>query len=145
MRVIEQGRGSPKPWFLYLAWQSIHSPHQAPQAYLDRYNASMPGRTVAAMLSALDDGVANVTAALNRTGQADNTLIIFTSDNGGTSGSSNYPLRGEKHSVYEGGVRGAAFLAGWGIAPQLRGRSTAQLLHDHGAVVPAGTRRPARG
>ena len=79
VRVIEQGRDQLKPWFLYLAWQSIHSPHQAPQAYLDLYNASMPGRTVAAMLSALDDGVANVTAALNRTGQTDNTLIIFTS------------------------------------------------------------------
>jgi len=60
-------------------------------------------KIMAAMLSALDDGIKNVTTALAATNQAENTLIIFTTDNGGTAGSSNYPLRGEKHSIFEGG------------------------------------------
>ena len=59
------------------------------------------------MLTALDDGIKNVTAALKDTNQLENTLIVLSADNGGTGGSSNWPLRGEKHSIYEGGVRGA--------------------------------------
>ena len=58
-------------------------------------------------------------------------FVIFTSDNGGTGGSSNFPLRGEKHSVYEGGVRGAAFATGWGIkgVAGVGGTTSSALMH----------------
>ena len=48
---------------------------------------------------------------------------------GGTAGSSNFPLRGEKHSIWEGGVRGAAFVCGWGISRSVQGTVSEQLLH----------------
>ena len=113
---IEASADSASPFFVYLAYQSVHSPHQAPQHYIDMYPDLKENAIMAAMLSALDDGVANVTAALNRTNQTGNTVIILSTDNGGTAGSSNYPLRGEKHSVYEGGVIGTAFITGWGTS-----------------------------
>ena len=79
---VENSARSGKPFFIYLAYQSVHSPHQAPDKYLDMYPVNMSNRVVAAMLSSLDEGVANVTAALTRVGQLSNTLIILTSDNG---------------------------------------------------------------
>lgn len=59
------------------------------------------------MVGTVDEGVANVTAALRETGQLDNTIIVVTSDNGGLFfvGGFNYPLRGAKASAFEGGVR----------------------------------------
>ena len=72
-----------RPWFMYLAMQSVHSPLEAPDDCLARY-PSLKGsqRTRAAMVSALDDAVGNLSAALEATGQADKTFILFTPDNG---------------------------------------------------------------
>ena len=76
-----------QPWFLYLAYQSVHSPDQAPQRLIDRFSdpsnktayiANDHRRTFAGMVTALDEGVGNVTAALNELSMASNTLIIFT-------------------------------------------------------------------
>ena len=76
----------------------------------------------AAMVSVLDDNLANVTAALKAKGMWDNTLMIFSSDNGGPvdtqeNAANNFPLRGGKYSEWEGGVRAAAF-AGGGFIPE---------------------------
>jgi arylsulfatase A-like enzyme len=121
------------PLFLYLAYQAVHSPDQVPASYTDPYNATIPNdakrRTFAGMLSALDEGVGNVTAALRAAGMEENTLVIFVADNGGpiacadgtcgdATGTSNFPLRGGKHSLYEGGTRVMALAAG----PMLYGR-----------------------
>ncbi len=71
--------------FLYLAFQNVHWPLMAPQAYVDRFAHTTGNNTarqlVCAMAAFLDDGVANVTAALKRAGIFEDTLIIFTSDN----------------------------------------------------------------
>merc|ERR1712157_620066 len=70
------------------------------------------------MLSAADEGIANVTEAFKRAGIWENTLVIFTTDNGGPTeacavqGSSNFPLRGGKCSVWEGGTLGDGFVSG---------------------------------
>ena len=68
---------------------SIHAPHQAPPEYEARYNSSTPDwdsygkqKVMAMMLTALDDGVANVSAALKATGQAENTVVVLSADNG---------------------------------------------------------------
>jgi len=114
------------PLFLYLAFQAVHSPDQVPQSYIDPYNATIPDlkrRTFAGMLSALDEAVGNVTDALDRAGLRENTLILFVADNGGpiacadstcgdATGASNFPLRGGKHSLWEGGVRLTAIANG---------------------------------
>ena len=96
--------------FMYLAFQNVHWPLMAPQSYIDRFAHTTGNNTqrqlVCAMAAFLDDGIANVTAALKRAGIYDDTLIIFTSDNGGpTHGdegtqSNNYPLRGGKNTLF---------------------------------------------
>jgi arylsulfatase B len=120
------------PLFLYLAFQAVHSPDQVPVSYIDPYNATIPDlkrRTFAGMLSCLDEAVGNVTAALAANGFSD-VLIVFVADNGGpifckdgpcgdATGTSNYPLRGGKHSLWEGGTRLTALVSG-------------PLVHAHG-------------
>eukprot|EP00966_Prymnesium_polylepis_P279726 6462626-Prymnesium_polylepis.1 len=79
------------------------------------------------MVAALDEGLGNVTTALKARGMFDSTLIIVTTDNGGpttecsTTGQSNWPFRGSKCSLYEGGTRGTAFVYWAGLPPAVRG------------------------
>lgn len=99
-----------KPFFLYLPFNAQHAPLQAPQKYLDRFREiSDPKRKIfAAMMSALDDAVGRVLEKIRSLGLAENTLVMFVSDNGGpTPGttSQNGPLRGFKATTWEGGVR----------------------------------------
>jgi len=98
------------PFLLYLPFNAQHAPLQAPAKYLDRF----PGikdekrRIFAAMMSAMDDAVGRVLGKLRATGQEENTLVWFLSDNGGptqSTTSKNGPLRGFKATTLEGGVR----------------------------------------
>ena len=116
------------PLFLYLAFTAPHTPYQAPQDYLDRYNgiADPLCRAYAAQITAMDDEIGKVIDALERRNMRDNTLIFFVSDNGGTRSNlfvgeaevkgelppNNGPYRDGKGSVYEGGTRVVA-LANW--------------------------------
>lgn len=125
VRQIE-GHDPATPLFLYLAFTAPHTPFQAPQAYLDRYPgiADVNRRTYAAMVSAMDDQIGNVVAALDAKGIREDTLIVFHSDNGGTRSKMfvgegavdgdlpprNDPLRDGKGSVYEGGTRVVALM-----------------------------------
>jgi arylsulfatase A-like enzyme len=117
------------PLYLYLTFNAPHTPYQAPQTYLDRYeNIADPSRRAyAAMITAMDDQIGRVVAALEKKGMRDNTLIVFQSDNGGTRNAmfagegdmskikipcDNGPYRDGKGSLYEGGTRVVA-LANW--------------------------------
>ncbi len=109
------------PIFLYLAYNAVHTPMQAPSKYLDRFPhiTDRTRRTYAAMLSAMDDGIGRVLAALRESGLEENTLVIFFNDNGGPTmagttinGSSNAPLRGSKRQTWEGGIR-VPFIIRW--------------------------------
>ncbi len=107
---IDNNAKTDDPFFLYLAYNAPHAPLQAPQKYLDRtkhiYN---PQRSVyAAMILAVDDGLGRVWEALERNGEADNTLIFFLSDNGGVGvpgQTSNTPLRSYKGNMFDGGIK----------------------------------------
>jgi arylsulfatase A-like enzyme len=99
-----------KPFFLYLAYNTPHTPLQGTEEDIAKVaSISDPRRrTYAAMVVSLDRGVGQVLDALDRTDRARDTLVVFLSDNGGPTAVStarNNPLRGFKGMVYEGGVR----------------------------------------
>ena len=98
------------PFFLYLAYNAPHSPLQATDKYLERFDhiTDPKRKTYAAMVSAVDDGIGLLLDKLEEQGELKNTMIFFLSDNGGpinVNGSRNTPLRDGKSSLYEGGVR----------------------------------------
>lgn len=120
-----------KPLFLYLPFNAVHAPHQVPDRYLEPY-AHLTGvrRTYAGMLAAMDEAVGQVAEALDKNGLRENTLIIFSSDNGGPRPgkvTDNGPLRAGKATIFEGGVRVCAFATWPGRIPA--GKVIKQPLH----------------
>lgn len=130
-RIIRE-RNPSKPLFLYLPFNAVHGPFQAPESYTKPFD-KLTGirKTYAGMVAAMDEAVGQVLAALDEAKMRDNTLIIFSSDNGGPSPGSitdNGPLRAGKGTIYEGGIRVCAAVnwpghipAGKTIAEPLQG------------------------
>jgi arylsulfatase A-like enzyme len=103
-------RHKEEPFFLYLPFNAVHTPMQAPDSYLERFPdiADTKRRTYAGMLAAMDDGIGKVLQKLRDVGVEEDTLVFFFSDNGGptnANASINTPLRAGKGSMYEGGMR----------------------------------------
>jgi|TARA_B110000438_G_C15767970_1_gene630497 arylsulfatase A-like enzyme len=136
LKFIEENKD--KPFFCYAAWTPPHGdyviPHDDPNYLLYKDKSwSQKDKNYAGMVSLLDQGVGRIVAKLKELGIADNTLLIYTSDNGANASfsktlKSNGILRGVKRSLYEGGIR-APFVAHWPgkIAPG----STSDLLTTH--------------
>ena len=103
-------RHDDKPFFLYLAYNAVHSPLQGADKYMKKFAhiEDVHRRIFAAMLANMDDSVGAVMSQLRKSGLEENTLVFFLSDNGGPTReltSSNLPLRGEKGQMYEGAIR----------------------------------------
>ncbi len=109
---INEQAGDQSPFFLYLGYNAPHFPVQPPQSWVDRVKKRVPGITekrakLVAFIEHLDDGIGKVIEALRKSGQYDNTVIVFTSDNGGwlPDEANNGPYRDGKGTMYEGGLR----------------------------------------
>lgn len=101
-------RDDGRPWFLYLPYFSVHGPREAkPESLRAAKARGLAGREAvyAAMCADLDTAVGAVLAHLEARGLADDTVVIFASDNGGTTASDNAPLRAGKGWLFDGGVR----------------------------------------
>jgi len=114
------------PFFMYVPFNAPHYPMHAPKKYVDRFPGLAPGRRImAAMLSAMDDGVGAIITELEAQGITDNTLVFFQSDNGPSREATNWldgrtdpyyggttgVLKGHKFSLYEGGIRSPAIMS----------------------------------
>jgi arylsulfatase A-like enzyme len=102
-----------KPFFLYVPFNGVHTPHQVPESYMQPYGDLKGERKkYAGMLAALDEAVGQIVDSVEKAGARNNTLFIFSSDNGGPSPgvvTDNGKYRAGKGTLYEGGVRVAAF------------------------------------
>uniref|UniRef100_A0A8C6UGS2 Si:dkey-174i8.1 n=1 Tax=Neogobius melanostomus TaxID=47308 RepID=A0A8C6UGS2_9GOBI len=111
---IKRNHDGHKPLFLYLSLQAAHTPLQVPEQYLHHYDSQSNHlrRHYSAMLSCLDNGVGEVVQELKKSGLYKNSVLIYSSDNGGQplSGASNWPLRGGKGTYWEGGIRAVGFV-----------------------------------
>lgn len=136
-------RHKAEPFFLYLPHYGVHAPYQAKPELIAHFKDKKPegghhDPTYAAMIASVDESVGRVVAALEEAGIADNTLIIFSSDNGGVGSyhsiglskngiTSNAPLKGGKGSLYEGGIRDP-YIFRW-KGKIVAGRTTATPIH----------------
>ncbi len=96
-----------RPFFCYVPFHIVHAPLQAKDANLKDVDPKVTDetkRTYAAMVQALDKNVAAILGELEKLGLRDNTIVVFTSDNGATKDGCNLPFKGGKHSVFEGGT-----------------------------------------
>ena len=105
-KTVEYIKESNQPFMMYLAYNAVHTPMQATDGDLSKFEGH-PRQMLAAMTYALDRGIGTVMKGLEESGKMDNTLIFFLSDNGGSRSntSSNYPLKGFKGNKFEGGHR----------------------------------------
>ncbi len=118
-RYLEERSKSKEPFFLYLAYNAPHDPLQPKPDWLEKVKAREPGISekrakLVALIEHLDDGVGKVLTKLDETGLAKNTLVLFSSDNGGVLGNeaNNGPWRSGKTHMYEGACASRVRFAG---------------------------------
>ena len=124
-----------EPLFLYYAPHIVHMPYQVPEKYLKKFDFidNELRQVYHAMVSYLDDVVGELVQALKTKKLWDNLLFVVSSDNGGPvnpgKGANNYPLKGGKHTDWQGGVRVNAFASGGYLPEDRRGKMTEGYIH----------------
>ena len=130
-RFIREQAAAKKPFFAYISLNAPHSPFHAPKKYTDLYPQQTPElASFFGMITNIDDNVGTTRALLRELGIADNTLFIFTTDNGTATGEKifNAGMRGKKGSEYEGGHR-VPLLAHWPAAGWTKSHLNDTLSH----------------
>ena len=125
------------PFFLYLPFQAPHAPFQAPKSVIEGipFIKGTNRRKLAGAMAVLDDSIGQIVDYLKSAESGylwDDTLLIISSDNGGDTNyrASNYPLRGSKGTLYEGGVKAIGIVNGGWLNDDLRGTQMNALMHS---------------
>mmetsp|Transcript_97776 Transcript_97776/g.276738 ORF Transcript_97776/g.276738 Transcript_97776/m.276738 type:complete len:561 (+) Transcript_97776:51-1733(+) len=138
-----------KPFFLYLPFQNIHGPYTCDNKYRDMYASQGTKftdgeQTMFGYITEMDDAVGEIVVALKSSGRFEHSIIIFSSDNGAPPASAdvnhqegsnpgwiarNYPFRGNKGLIWEGGTRVAGFVSSMILPSQVRGTESHALFH----------------
>jgi arylsulfatase A len=136
---IEQQKA--QPFFLYLAYNAVHWPFQAPGSPVRNRQTWYDGdrHEYGRMLEAMDAGIGKVLATLDRLGLAKDTLVIFTNDNGGERLSSNEPFFHHKATLWEGGIRVPGIVRWLGHLPAGKVSSQVAITMDFTATILAAT------
>jgi arylsulfatase A-like enzyme len=145
------GRSRSKPFFLSLHYNAPHSPWEGPEDGALDHTAHGPGpmkeggslAVFAAMMKSLDAGIGRVLDALDRAGRTGDTLVVFTSDNGGEKYSYHWPFSSQKPDLWEGGIRVPALVRWPGVVPAGRVTTQAAITMDWTATILAATGTPA--
>jgi len=152
-RYLDERSKNPQPFFLYLAYNAPHDPIQPKPDWLEKVRSREPGISekrakLVALIEHLDDGIGKVLTKLDDTGLAKNTLVIFTSDNGGVlnNGANNGPWRSGKTHMYEGGLR-VPGVARWPehIAPGAHSNRVSLLMDIFPTAIEAAGLTPPEG
>jgi arylsulfatase A len=142
LAVMEQQAKAKRPFYVNLWYHTVHTPIEGKPELVERYRKRIKPDSIsknphyAAMVHSLDENVGRVLAKLDQLGIADDTLVVFTSDNGGFVNScklnkglqvaNNTPLRSGKGSCYEGGVRVPLIVRGPGVT---QGKTSAEPVY----------------
>ena len=122
-----------KPLFLYLPLHNTHAPFEAPKEWINLYPEGSTcdfRRTYQAMVSVADNVTGHLVQLLKERNMWDNTLMVVSADNGGAQcAGSNYPLKGSKGTLFEGGVRSLAFVNGGVLPDSMRGKTSEGFIH----------------
>ena len=145
-------RHASEPFFLEVAFNATHWPYEPPDVPLSERRATKPAndlslydgpddekpvtrRDYVRILERADEGVGQILAELDRNGLSQNTLVIFTNDNGGEWLSRNAPLRARKNTLWEGGIRVPMILRWPGVLPANRVSSQVAITMDLTATI----------
>ena len=138
------GRNASRPFFLYVPFQECHSPFQVDSKYSDLYPDLGPEmKNLCGMVTHTDEMIGDIVQALNTTGVLSNSVIIFMGDNGGPHVDKdpppsrwdahiiarNYPFRGQKHEIFEGGVHVAGFVYSQLLPAHVLGTVNSNVMH----------------
>jgi len=130
VRVLSQKKREDSPFFLYLSYAAVHDPLQAPIRHqkLCHHVANYRRRLSCAMVAGIDEGIGSILQVLTKQGILEDTIIAFSIDNGGVpyAGALNYPLRGAKTTLFEGGVRSPGFIY---YPKQIKSQDFSPLFH----------------
>lgn len=131
---VEQAVAAEKPFYLYMSHYAVHAPWEPDRRFIEKYSGQgLPKQqaVLASMLESMDQSLGDLMAMLDRLAVAENTIVVFMSDNGSPSNCPrNLPLRGHKITAYEGGARVPMIVYWPGVTPEGKRTDSQVVIED---------------